>query len=86
MQTNKLITYSSQIQNIFLNCVVQCYSVDITTTRRKLYSFVGLSLLKLCLRKQAIDFGVIIYQTAHWCGNEFMFYIIVLGYNLVQGL
>ena len=34
------------------------HSVDITTTRRKLYSFVEMSLLKLCLRKQAIDFCV----------------------------
>lgn len=45
-----------------------------------------MSLLKLCLRKQAIDLGVKIYQTAHWCDNEFMIYIIVLGYKRVQGL
>jgi len=60
--------------------------MDITSARRKLVSFVGMCVLKVCLRKQAIDFGMIIYQTAHWCGNEIMIFIILLGCNRVHGL
>jgi len=42
------------------------YSVDITTTRIKLCSSVGMSLLKLCLRNKTIDFVVISNCSLVW--------------------